>query len=1207
MVIPDFGPFTVSPERVALLGNNFTVFVNRLLTSEAQAAGLTGTSLRTTYREDIGDEGVDAQLDSSSSTDWIPTGVSAWQFKAGDLKPAQCRTELRGAAFAQEILRGGGQYRLVIGASLTPAKLEKRQAALLEEAAALGLQIDGELIKILHADSLASWAESFPALAAWSALGGYGPGTLTFEGWAASNKHTAAFVQSEERTTIQDSIRGLVTDSGTVDFRITGVSGLGKTRLVLETFRASGLEHLIVYLKADATPYTVLTHLMSQERTAIVVVDESTRDQHKSLAELIPSGSALRLITIGEPDSQAGLLAPIFTLQSFAGEAMDTVILRNQPSLGTELRRVIVETAGGNVGYALFLARRIAENPDIHTADLVTPDAIRQFVSQSLPTGSGFLACSVLALFSRIGYDGERASELDLVAATFGFTTNELRTAARGLAEAGLLSSHGRYRAVAPHPMAVFLATAAWEEYGDQIVRDLLPRLDSSMSARLFRRAADIGEFEPTRSAVLRLLKEDGPFASLEMIDRAGSSDLLTELAVMAPREVSRRLATMLTDADEDELRSRTSIRRGLVWTLGKLVWHSYTFEEAADGLLRLALTENETWSNNATGSWVELFGLALPATAAKPLQRLNYLGRVVASEDPRVRSLAVQANTRALSMSESIMVSGELQGGRLVEGRGRPETWDEVGTYRTTALDYLAVLADDEDPSIAADAIDKLVATIHPILEQASLRDHLTNILVDLNGPVLQRARLELEDLSNLFERVEQRSTNVDTASKSDTAARRAGVDAMQRAFPDPTPLEELWVVSRLRAWGSDNAATQTRILEVASRVEDAVAAILAILEAGGRVPAAFDLGKALSQLARDRTQVEERLAQLPGEDGSSALVGYLWGRIESGAESAYDDFLDAGPGRALTSAVRLALTARGPTTEAATRRANALSADRPVAEAVQNSFRLRRNMGHSELAHWLAELIPRVGSQEDYNALLDFTSLSLHGHEGSNPSLDELWVSLLGLRSTFPLLGSQTWAWGQLGTRAARTYPAEIVRLVLDLVEQDALRLYSQEEGAVLRVAVQSGGPEAWAIVMSAVQAGNWKLKMGVDGWLGGLIDLNDVRSWIGDDLDRARAVASVSTVGEAPEMHEVALYLLSAFPQDRRIESSLYSEFSSGWWTGNESSRINGQVDLLRGWIQAHANVTGVTHWCNGALDSLRTRLAAVIQEEAEEDCH
>jgi hypothetical protein len=303
--------------------------------------------------------------------------------------------------------------------------------------------------------------------------------------------------------------------------------------------------------------------------------------------------------------------------------------------------------------------------------------------------------------------------------------------------------------------------------------------------------------------------------------------------------------------------------------SLGKLAWHTYTFEEAADALLRLALAENETWSNNATGNWVELFGLMLPATAAKPLQRLRYLGRAVVSEDARVRSLVVRASAQALGTHESIMVSGELQGGLLVEGRGQPETWDEVDTYRTTALDYLAVLAGDEDPGVAADAIDKLVSTIHPALENEGLRDHLTSILVGLNGSALKRARLELEDLSNLFGRVEQYSANGDDADDIDTASRREGVEAMRRAFPDPTPLEELWVVSRLRGWDFNSAATQDRILEIAGRVEDPVVAIFGLLEAGERVPAAFDLGKALSRLARDRTQVEESLAHLAGDDG--------------------------------------------------------------------------------------------------------------------------------------------------------------------------------------------------------------------------------------------------------------------------------------------------------------------------------------------------
>lgn len=1205
MAKPDFGPFTVAPQSVALLDNTFTVFVNRLLTLEAQAAGLVGTSLRTTYRDNVSDEGVDAEINSEVVTEWIPAGESAWQFKAGDVGPAGCKTELRGATFAQEILRNGGQYRLVVGASLTAKKLDKRRRALLEESAALGLQVDSRSIQVLHADSLATWAESFPALAVWPVLGGHGHGTLTFETWAASNAHTAAFVESPDRVSIQESIRDLVTADQTLDLRLTGVSGMGKTRLVLETFRDSGLEELIVYLKADATPHTVLVHLLAQRRTAIVVVDELTRDQHKSLAEMIPTGSALRLITIGEPDANSGLLAPVFTLQPFDGQAMDAVIARNQPSLGPEVRRVIVETAGGNIGYALFLARRIAENPGARTADLVTPEAIRQFVSRSLPQGLDFLACSVLALFSRIGYDAELASELDLVAEAFGFTTNDLRTAARRLSEAGLLSSHGRYRAVTPHPMAVFLATAAWQEYGDRIVRDLLPNLDAGMSSRLFRRAADIGELEPTHSAVLRLLNDDGPFASLEVIERVGSADLLTELAVMAPREVSRKIATMIAKADEEQLRNRTSIRRGLVWTLGKLVWHTYTFEQAADALLRLAVAENETWSNNASGNWVELFGLMLPATAAKPLQRLRYLGRAVVSEDPRVRSLAVRASAQALSNHESIMVSGEVQGGLLVEGRGRPDTWDEVDSYRSAALDYLNTLADDVDPAVAADAVDGLVSTIRPFLEHASLRDQLTSILIKLGGSTLLRARLELAELNKLFSRVEQQAADADNSDEIESDSRRAAVRAMEGAFPDTTPLEDLWILSHLRGWGLEAPATHDRMMEVARRLSDPVGAILGLFATGESLPAAFDLGKVLARIGDDRTQVEEGLAQLSGDNGISAIVGYLRGRIESGAESAHDDFLDEGAGRALPVAVRLALTARGPTTRAAIHRANALSADRPVEEAVQSFYVLRDVMEPSQLVSWLAKLVPRVANQEDYNALLDFISLSLHGGEGDGLDLKEMWLPLLRLRASFSALGSQSWAWGQLGTRAARQRPIEVTKLVLELVEQDALRLYTSDASDVLKVAVQSGGPQAWALVVNAVEAGNWKLKMGVDGWFGGLAEVDDIRAWVSDDLKRARVVASVSTAGEASTMNEVALYLLSAFPEDRSIESSLHGEFVSGFWTGNESVRIERQLTIVERWREAHAEFAGVAHWCNSVVESLRARLATVLQEEAESD--
>lgn len=88
------GPFAVAPEQVARLGAAFATFINHLLAVEVAAAGLAGTSLTTTYKENVGDGGVDAGLDCETATSWLPTGASAWQFKAGDLGPAACKNEL---------------------------------------------------------------------------------------------------------------------------------------------------------------------------------------------------------------------------------------------------------------------------------------------------------------------------------------------------------------------------------------------------------------------------------------------------------------------------------------------------------------------------------------------------------------------------------------------------------------------------------------------------------------------------------------------------------------------------------------------------------------------------------------------------------------------------------------------------------------------------------------------------------------------------------------------------------------------------------------------------------------------------------------------------------------------------------------------------------------------------------------------------------
>jgi hypothetical protein len=248
------GPFSVYPERISSLGPAFATFVNILLDVETAVAGMSGHSLITTYRENLGDGGVDAGISRATETRWIPAGDSAWQFKAGDKTPAKCEQELRGAIRAQEVLNNGGKYFLVLGAGLNDNLIKTRRERLLDTARDLGIDVDEDSITVLDATALSRWAEEHPSVAAWPELGGIGPTALTFSAWSASIRHRPIWVPSESRGQLAEQIRQLV-EGDDSDLRIEGVSGLGKTRSVLEAMRGAAYEPLVVYLPtADDVP-----------------------------------------------------------------------------------------------------------------------------------------------------------------------------------------------------------------------------------------------------------------------------------------------------------------------------------------------------------------------------------------------------------------------------------------------------------------------------------------------------------------------------------------------------------------------------------------------------------------------------------------------------------------------------------------------------------------------------------------------------------------------------------------------------------------------------------------------------------------------------------------------------------------------------------------------------------------------------------------
>ena len=1188
-----FGPFSVPPGSVSRLGRDFTPFVNELLRAEAADAGLAGGSLVTTMLENVADGGVDASLDSAAETRYLPRGQSAWQFKAGDLEPAKCTKELRGAVHALEILRGGGKYRLVLGADINAKQVDRRRKALQDEAKAQGVAVGQDTIRVLNASDLAAWAGEHPSLAVSPLLGGITHVPVNFTAWSGSAGMTGPWVPNESADAVATAVDELVTGSGAAALHVQGVSGLGKTRSVMEALRGKPCEPLVAYVyAADALPPNLVYQLHRQERHTILVVDECEPRVHETLARQIPAGSKVRLITIGTP---SGYLpkAEIHKIGRVDDQVMREVLRLNEPALRPEAALVVVSAAAGNVKLALLLASDLARRPVSAASDLITAEVIESYVTRSLPAGSGLLACAALALFTRVGFDAEAVGELQAVAGGLGFSVLNLKGAAEDLNRDGLLSRLGRFRAVTPHPLAVYLAARGWEQFGDLITAALLPSLDHSMTTRLLQRATDIGESSALRRAVTQLLGPGGRFEKTGTAQDNDQGGILMYLAVMAPQVIADRLtATLaaLTDQQRDEMASQ---RPEVTWTLEKLAWHTATFLQAADGLLSLAVPADGRRQSRAR-SWTDLFGTFLPNTSAAPHARTRYLTDTSGDPDSRVRRLAVAAAARACSVHETVSMSPADQGGFLVAARGRPATWGEAWEYHGAAMDILADLANDTDPQVADEAAGALVAVIQPFLEREPLRERLARALTRLPPGGLTRARTQLEHLRALFAR-----------AGGDSATRQASLAALEAMLPAASPEEGFDALANASRWdfGYDNDL-QRQVNEAALAIPSGhrTAHILHVVTT--RPAAAFELGRTLSAVADDDDTVLDELIAQAADGNTEPLAGFLRNRVDNGAPGAFDDLLDSSRCAALDDAARLAVSVRGPRTARGWGRTVRLVGAMPPPDGARGLFGWHAGLTIPQLRQLLRDWMGRLSSQADYNAVVDFISMAIFRHSPWKASVDPAVAELARLRTRYPDVGNQESDWTQLARRQLHQQPDDLHDTLLFLLAVGRYQSFEDtEEDKLLRETIEKVGPAGWCMTMDHLAASP-RMEAAFRGWLAGAADLDVATAWVGTDLKRACLLARVATPGE-DKVDPVARFLLTSFGNDAEIGAALSTTYVTGTTWGSYSAHCQTQIDQLTGWIDDPAEPQEVKNWAQRLVTALTAERDRALQSEAEDE--
>ena len=134
--------------------------------------------------------------------------------------------------------------------------------------------------------------------------------------------------------------------------------------------------------------------------------------------------------------------------------------------------------------------------------------------------------------------------------------------------------------------------------------------------------------------------------------------------------------------------------RRNLIWALEKLCFWQDTFHIAAPLLLAFAAAENESWGNNATNQFLQLFHVFLSGTQAPPDLQLTVVDVALSGGNDEQKNLAVKALGAALRNGQFTRTGGvESQGSRSPQTDWRPKQWSEVFNYWQECLNSYGFL----------------------------------------------------------------------------------------------------------------------------------------------------------------------------------------------------------------------------------------------------------------------------------------------------------------------------------------------------------------------------------------------------------------------------------------------------------------------------------------------------------------------------------
>jgi putative zinc finger/helix-turn-helix YgiT family protein len=717
-------PFEVTGQHVAALTDRkLANLTRRLLSAEAQSGNLPMDGVHVAATIAAPDGGEDARIEWAGGPDrtsYIPSRLTQFQLKAMSISPAEAASDIRASdksikPMIRAALEAGGTYVMLCSRPYTKSQIIKRENNIRDTLASGGLVIKPKQVQFRDADQIAAWANVHPSVAAW-VLEQTQPGLIgpfrEWTHWAGRHEHDSSpYVPDTRLAKFSDKLRALVTTARGVA-RVVGLSGVGKSRLVLEALGPTEdeeaarlrLSDLVLYaVESEAgstTVKSIVQNLVDVSIRAVVVVDRCAPETHLDLAAMVKrSSSRLSLVTI-DHEIPPGDPLPDDTLLVEPAEktVIDGILQHVAPNLPSEDHRRLLSFAAGYPQLARLIGQ--AWLADIPIASATNDDLIdriligRKALDPDLMKDAGML----LSAFGLLGVRPPLDADLTEAAKFSRRSVDDLRAAFDELEVRGVAQRRGRLISLQPRPVALALAERQWRRWDARRWDSLLVGdVPEHLRNRAVRQLAMLNTKPIAMEVARHLCRLDGPLASVEGLSREGNAEVVSALAEIDAEAAVSLLERVIEPLTETDL--KTSLidhtRRNLVRALEKICFVKETFERGARLMLQLAVAENERWGNNSTGQFVGLFPTLLADTSAGPDLRLQVIDEGLKSTQPRQLNILVDALAKGTELhSFTRSIGPETHGSRPALEPWGPKIWKEAFDYIRECVERLTTLA---------------------------------------------------------------------------------------------------------------------------------------------------------------------------------------------------------------------------------------------------------------------------------------------------------------------------------------------------------------------------------------------------------------------------------------------------------------------------------------------------------------------------------